>query len=211
MKRSVVIFIFCYIVQLCIASELFKNASKSQNKSRIIEQCIQVSSQLTVQFIPVKSSFYNDSRIGVNFRYDFMYPLLIVNVTHWKDVQASVNCAREFGVEINIMNGGHSFEGASCTNGILLHMDSFSDIISHRIYRVQSNQLSYIKIQAGMRLARLYGLVAEINQNYTNNPQSSSTSNNNISESASQKGIYVLGAGTCPTVGVTGHVLCGTW
>ena len=167
--------------------------------SKTLTQCISKYSP-DVTFVISTTTDYNNDRIGTNFRYDNLYPLVIVDVKDPKDIRASVLCAAEFHVEVTVMNGGHSFEGASCTNGILLHLDSHHDVISHELNYVQltideektiEQQPSFVKIQSGVRLARLYGLVNQINDERT-------------VTSKDAHGVYVVSGGTCPTVGVTG-------
>ena len=87
------------------------------------------------------------------------------------------------------MNGGHSFSGYSCTSGLQLHLDYFSDVISFNMENMTS---AIITVQSGMRLGRLYGSILEI---------TAGINTENLT--------YVMGGGTCATVGVTGHVLCG--
>ena len=128
---------------------------------------------------------YDDCRIGTNFRYDSFYPALILNVTTITDIQAAVRCAAELELNVIPMNGGHSFEGMSCTDDILLHLDEFSDIIS-----IDSlGDETFATVQSGIRLARLYGTIIEYSDSVPDN--------------------FVIAGGTCPTVGVTGHCLCG--
>lgn len=149
-----------------------------------VENCIATTASSAV--VQSRYSFeYNNSRIGTNFRYDNYFPAVIVNIGTVADIEATVKCAKEAHFELGVMNGGHSFEGMSCTQGVLLNMNNFSGVLEFDITSV----IPHIKVQSGIRLARLYGIIIE------------------LTEKSEQK--YILGAGTCPTVGVTGHVLCG--
>lgn len=130
---------------------------------------------------------YDDLRIGSLLRIDRYYPSFIVNASNIDDIRSTVHCASIHGVELTIKNGGHSFEGFSNSFGIILSLDYYSDIIEYNI----SNEASFVKIQSGMRLARLYGLIVQLfDADHYNMP-------------------FVIAGGTCPTVGVTGHILCG--
>ena len=157
---------------------------QSSNLVDSIAGCITSLSPL-VQFISKNdASSYDNAIVGTNFRFAYFYPLLIVNVTQEADIRASIVCAGRQATHIDlvVMNGGHSFEGDSCTSGgLMLHMDSYNRVtfVDHVRHT--------IKVQSGMRLGRLYG---EVIRNFNN-------------------GEFVFGGGTCPTVGVVGHVLCG--
>ena len=137
----------------------------------------------------VEPSRYNDSRIGTNFRYDNFYPILIINVTSVEDIQAGVKCAGQLGVRVAVMNGGHSFEGMSCTNDLLLHLDEFNGVTIEK-----SSDGPVAIVQSGIRLARLYGAVIQYSAE---------------AAAAGATDTLVVAGGTCPTVGVTGHTLCG--
>eukprot|EP01038_Epipyxis_sp_PR26KG_P012336 gene12336-16545_t len=150
--------------------------SVSSNGEIVIEliKCLKLYSP-PIETIPLSSNLYNESRIGNNFRYDNYYPLSIISVTSVDDIIAGVLCAKKFEVPIGAMNGGHSFEGMSCTSGLLFHMDEFSNLLAYHTSIV----------------------------NYSN---SRKVSNGEADDSFIE---IQSGAGTCPTVGVTGHVLCG--
>jgi hypothetical protein len=135
-------------------------------------------------FIKPNTTQYDNYRMGTNFRYDNFYPSFILSAGSIEDIQAGVKCASKLSVEIVIMNGGHSFEGLSGTNSLLVELDNFNEMLSFDFTSAT------VTVQSGIRLARLYGLV--------------------INSTQSQRGeTLVIGGGTCPTVGVSGHVLCG--
>jgi hypothetical protein len=135
----------------------------------------------SARFIQSGDSSYDDYRIGTNFRYDNAYPQVIVDVTSRDDISAAVKCAAKDKLEVVVMNGGHSFEGMSTSNTLLLNLDEYSNIIS-----IEANTTdTFYTVESGIRLARLYGLILN------------STSS------------FFTTGGTCPTVGVTGHILCG--
>mmetsp|Transcript_4929 Transcript_4929/g.7525 ORF Transcript_4929/g.7525 Transcript_4929/m.7525 type:complete len:543 (-) Transcript_4929:143-1771(-) len=138
-------------------------------------------------FLPYKGDAYNNSRVGCNFRYDNYWPGLILVVRRVEDVQAALMCAAEQVVEVVVVNGGHSMEGMSCTNGLLLQMDDFHNVTAFGVGAEKSD--ATITVQGGMRLGRLYGSIIDLTRGL--------------------KDTYIFGGGTCPTVGISGHILCG--
>jgi FAD/FMN-containing dehydrogenase len=182
-------------------AKLSKNCTSTMCE---VLRCIQQQSPNITIILP-QDDGYNDMRIGVNFRYDKGFPHLIVKVVNEGDVIASLVCSESIGrVRVTVMNGGHSFEGLSTTENeqqweiynenqpsnlkdeatelvyLLLHLDLFSNVLDF------DEKSQTITVQSGMRLGRLYGNIVQYGQ-----------------------GNLALGAGTCETVGVVGHVLCG--
>lgn len=154
------------------------NVQSSEPLNVIVASCIQSNSPNAL-FVSHKVETYNETRIGANKRIDGYYPLVTINVTRTLDIQAAVKCAAKYKIDVVAKNGGHSFEGFSSTNGILLDLDAYSDIVT---YSLSSNTIT---VQSGMRQARLYGFIVSLFPS------------------------ALFGGGTCPTVGVTGLVLCG--
>jgi hypothetical protein len=192
---------------------------------------------------PVASDQYDDCRIGTNLRYDSYFPALILNVTTIEDIKAAVVCAASFDVNVVPMNGGHSFEGMSCTNDLLLHLDSFHALLSV-VDSASGDKL--VTVQSGIRLARLYGLVIQYSDGQKKTkysitgsagtsatpaatpsatPAATTSATTAATTSATTAATtsatpaatpaatgdntYVVAGGTCPTVGVVGHTLCG--
>jgi hypothetical protein len=91
------------------------------------------------------------------------------------------------------VGGGHSFEGFFATNGLLLQFDSFNNIVD---IESSSTTTASVTVQSGIRLGRFYGLFI----------QSLYSHGSSLAEDGKN---YVIAGGTCPTVGVSGHVLCG--
>lgn len=92
-------------------------------------------------------SEYNDHRIGVNARIDDRYPITIVNVTSVGHIQSSVICGGLFNKQVIPMNGGHSFEGLSTTNAILLNMDMYHNASID----VSNSSNPTVTVQSGIR------------------------------------------------------------
>ena len=178
-KYSVTLLVLFFVV---LVSSTCVDASQQD----VIVNCLRTVSP-TATIILEDDERYNDFRIGTNFRYDNMFPTVIVAVKSIVDIQAGVICATNYSMVLDVMNGGHSYEGYSCgDSSIMLHMDDFNNATSFDRY---SPSGPTVTVQSGMRLARLYGLV--------------------INETASWNAPYVIAGGTCPTVGVAGHILCG--
>lgn len=163
------------------------NAGLQRPGSTSLVQCLITASPLVRLVYPDNAAF-SEMSVGTNLRYDWLgeKTTLIVNVTRVEDLQAAVRCASaEVGVRLTVMGGGHSFEASSSCRSLhgclLLHMDHFHAMTFDPVKSVAT-------VQAGTRLGRLYGLVASLK---------------------GRGQTYLFGGGTCPTVGVTGHVLCG--
>jgi 6-phosphogluconolactonase (cycloisomerase 2 family)/FAD/FMN-containing dehydrogenase len=151
--------------------------------SSSLSQCILSLSPLTT-FIDPSDLAYFDRSTPSNVRYATTFPALLVNVTTELDISSTVKCAARSSTEIGVMGGGHSFEGASTTVGVLLQMDNYHSVLD--------SSSTHITFQAGMRLGRLYGVFADMNAGRSPSLPT-----------------LTIGGGTCPTVGASGHILCG--
>lgn len=167
-----------------------RSSSGTGTGTRAGDDLLSCISEMAPETTPVSPNLFDDSRIGTNFRYDSFHPILILNVSTVSVIQAAVVCAGKQGVTVIPMNGGHSFEGMSCTDGLLLHLDEFNDVVA--VDESESGVL--MTVEAGIRLARMYGLVIQYSD---------------AQAAAGSESSYAVAGGTCPTVGVTGHTLCG--
>ncbi|XP_077243296.1 berberine bridge enzyme-like 22 [Tasmannia lanceolata] len=104
-------------------------------------------------------------------------PLLIIVPTDESQIQASVICCKNLGLQIKIRSGGHDYEGLSYT------ADSPFIILDLRNLRsVQVNtEDNTAWVQGGAQLGEVYYYIAE------------------------KTSSYGFPAGLCPTVGVGGH------
>ncbi|KNC77511.1 hypothetical protein SARC_10024 [Sphaeroforma arctica JP610] len=148
-----------------------------------IAECIAKYSPDATVYGQSDNAFYQ-SYIGTNLAFEDEKPELVVIVTSVEDIKAGVKCAIELGEEVVVRNGGHSFAGYSYTSGIMLNLDAYNAIDFNRV----SNEVT---VQSGNRLGRVYGALIE--------------------ESERSGNTQVVGAGTCPTVGASGHTLCAGW
>ncbi|XP_043726133.1 berberine bridge enzyme-like 26 [Telopea speciosissima] len=104
-------------------------------------------------------------------------PLLIVTPKQESHIQATVYCAKSYGLQFRVRSGGHDYEGQSYVADspfIMLDMTNFRDINV-------STEDNSAWVQAGAILGELYYKIA-------------------------QKSKYLgFSAGLCPTIGVGGH------
>ncbi|KAK7319324.1 hypothetical protein RJT34_04043 [Clitoria ternatea] len=108
-------------------------------------------------------------------------PLLIVTPLHEFQVQATVLCAKNIGVQLKIRSGGHDFEGISYVSQvpfIILDMFNFQNVTVDI-----KNEIAVV--QAGASLGQLYYRIWEKSK------------------------VHGFPAGVCPTVGVGGHISGG--
>jgi hypothetical protein len=112
-------------------------------------------------------------------------------ITHVNEIIAAVKCANHIpNTSIYVMNGGHSYEGFSSPipsslpehtqNTILLNLDHYNEVLH---FDLTTNT---IQVESGIRLGKFYGEVIKRGM-----------------------GEVVVGGGTCETVGLVGHILCG--
>lgn len=106
-------------------------------------------------------------------------PAVIIYVANVKDVQISVNCATKLKIGITARSGGHSYEKYS-TGG----RDGVIvvDVMNLNSTTINSENKTAV-IGAGSRLGPIYYAL-------------------------SQKG-FLIPAGSCPSIGITGHTLGG--
>ncbi|KAG6696365.1 hypothetical protein I3842_09G144000 [Carya illinoinensis] len=104
-------------------------------------------------------------------------PLAIIAAKHISHIQATVICAKRYGLEIRIRSGGHDSEGLSyVSNNPFLVLDMFNfralliDIASETA-----------RVQAGATLGEVYYRISEKSK------------------------VHAFPAGVCPTVGTGGH------
>ncbi|KAK9735008.1 hypothetical protein RND81_04G177300 [Saponaria officinalis] len=108
-------------------------------------------------------------------------PLFIVTATNVSHIQASILCAKEYGIQIKVRSGGHDFEGLSYVSIVPFFV---VDMFNLRSVDVDvENETAWV--QAGAILGEVYYKIG--NKSKT------------------------LGfpAGVCPTVGVGGHFTGG--
>ncbi|XP_050370401.1 tetrahydroberberine oxidase-like [Argentina anserina] len=108
-------------------------------------------------------------------------PEVIITPFDDTHVQAAVNCSKRIGIQIRTRSGGHDYEGLSYVS-----RDPFViiDLINLRSIEVDIKKES-AWVQAGATLGEVYYNIAQ------------------------KSNVYGFPAGTCPTVGVGGHISGG--
>ncbi|EYU29613.1 hypothetical protein ABFS82_03G023000 [Erythranthe guttata] len=108
-------------------------------------------------------------------------PQFIVAAAHVSHIQASIICAKSHGLEMRIRSGGHDFEGFSYVSGKPFFI---LDMFNLRAIHVSIEEET-AWVETGATLGELYYRISE----------KSST--------------HAFPGGTCPSVGVGGHITAG--
>nr|XP_007148667.1 hypothetical protein PHAVU_005G004700g [Phaseolus vulgaris]ESW20661.1 hypothetical protein PHAVU_005G004700g [Phaseolus vulgaris] len=108
-------------------------------------------------------------------------PLLILTPFHESEIQAAIRCSRELGLQIRVRSGGHDYEGLSFLCRVPFVM---VDLINIRSIEVSlADETAWV--QAGASLGELYYKISKAS------------------------GVHGFPAGTCPSVGIGGHISGG--
>ncbi|XP_057462421.1 tetrahydroberberine oxidase-like [Actinidia eriantha] len=140
-----------------------------------------LSSISNVIYTPANASYLSVLNFSIqNLRFTSPYtprPLVIVTPLDESQIQTTIYCANNHGMEIRTRSGGHDYEGLSYTSE-----DSFVvlDLINLRSIIVDAEN-GTAWVQAGATIGELYYKIAEKSKNLG------------------------FSAGICPTVGVGGH------
>lgn len=104
-------------------------------------------------------------------------PLIMVSPTDPSQVQATVNCARDTGIELRIRSGGHDYDGLSYVASVpFIVLDMFN------LRSIEINMADETAwVQAGASLGELYYTISEKSK------------------------VHAFPAGICATLGVGGH------
>ncbi|XP_048334203.1 tetrahydroberberine oxidase-like [Ziziphus jujuba] len=108
-------------------------------------------------------------------------PCFIITPEHFSHVQAAVNCSKIHGLEVRVRSGGHDYEGLSYTarNPFVI-----IDLVNLRQVRIDlENGTAWV--QTGATLGEVYYKIGNASNTYG------------------------FPAGTCPTLGVGGHISGG--
>ncbi|KAK9091536.1 hypothetical protein Sjap_024713 [Stephania japonica] len=108
-------------------------------------------------------------------------PQFIITPDNDSQVQAVVICSKRYGLNIKVRSGGHDFEGSSSTSNVPFVL---IDLINLRAIDIDVKDNS-AWVQAGATLGEVYYRVAE------------------------RSPVHGFPAGSCPTVGVGGHISGG--
>jgi FAD/FMN-containing dehydrogenase len=103
------------------------------------------------QLVLPTSADYDVARRTANARYDDVLPAAIVRCATPSDVQESLAAARRLGLATVARSGGHSMDGRSSTEGVVIDVTPMSDVA------VDGDRVT---VGAGTRLGRLYDSLA---------------------------------------------------
>ena len=95
---------------------------------------------------------YDLARLTANARYDGVRPAAIVRCATPSDVQETLSVARRLGLGIVARSGGHSMDGRSSTDGVVIDVTPMNEVA------VTSDGVT---VGAGTRLGRLYEALAD--------------------------------------------------
>ncbi|XP_057961426.1 tetrahydroberberine oxidase-like [Malania oleifera] len=110
-------------------------------------------------------------------------PLLLLTPSQESHVQAAILCSQKHGLQIRVRSGGHDYEGLSYVADVPFVV---IDLVNLRSIQVDVES-STAWVQAGATIGELYYTIAEKSKT------------------------LAFPAGTCPTVGVGGHISGGGW
>ncbi|XP_058721971.1 berberine bridge enzyme-like 22 [Vicia villosa] len=108
-------------------------------------------------------------------------PLLIVTPSHESEIQGAILCSKEIGLQVRVISGGHDYEGLSyiCKTRFIL-----IDLVNVRSIDIDLDDES-AWVQAGATLGELYYKISKTSR------------------------VHGFPAGTCPSVGIGGHISGG--
>ncbi|KAG5021167.1 hypothetical protein JHK87_017022 [Glycine soja] len=108
-------------------------------------------------------------------------PLLILTPFHESEIQAAILCSKELGLQIRIRSGGHDYEGLSylCKAPFVM-----VDLINIRSIEINLDDET-TWVQAGASIGELYYKISKASK------------------------VHGFPAGTCPSVGIGGHISGG--
>ena len=98
------------------------------------------------------SAGYDGARQTANGRYDGVRPAAIVRCATPSDVREALSLARRLGLGIVARSGGHSMDGRSSTEGVVIDVTPMDDI---------GVSAGGVTVGAGTRLGRLYDTLAD--------------------------------------------------
>jgi len=108
-------------------------------------------------------------------------PLLILTPFHESEIQAAIRCSKELGLQLKVRSGGHDYEGLSYLSKTPFVM---VDLINLRSIQVNlADETAWV--QAGASLGELYYKISK------------------------ESKVHAFPAGTCPSIGIGGHISGG--
>ncbi|KAK7401461.1 hypothetical protein VNO78_12970 [Psophocarpus tetragonolobus] len=108
-------------------------------------------------------------------------PLLILRPFHESEIQAAILCSKEQGLQLRVRSGGHDYEGLSYFSKVPFIM---ADLINIRSIEISlADETAWV--QGGASLGELYYKISKASK------------------------VHGFPAGTCPSIGVGGHISGG--
>ncbi|KOM42955.1 hypothetical protein LR48_Vigan05g055900 [Vigna angularis] len=108
-------------------------------------------------------------------------PLLILSPFHESEIQAGIRCSKELGLQLKVRSGGHDYEGLSYLSKTPFVM---VDLINIRSIQINlADETAWV--QAGASVGELYYKISKYSK------------------------VHGFPAGTCPSVGMGGHISGG--
>ncbi|XP_020223040.1 berberine bridge enzyme-like 22 [Cajanus cajan] len=108
-------------------------------------------------------------------------PLVILTPFHESEVQAAIQCSKEHGLQLRVRSGGHDYEGLSYLSKVPFVMVDLINICS--IHINLDDETAWV--QAGASLGELYYKISQASK------------------------VHGFSAGTCPSIGIGGHISGG--
>ncbi|KAA0047127.1 hypothetical protein IC582_029067 [Cucumis melo] len=185
LRRTHLFLLFCVsLIWLCSSSDsLQDNFLECFNSTSYSKHSIPVSE---VVFTNESASFSSLFRLSIrNLRFlttTLPKPLFLVTPFHESHVQAAIVCAREKGLQVRVRSGGHDYEGLSYVSSQAPFI--VIDLINLRSITIDIEDET-ASVGTGAALGELYYRIAK------------------------KSSIHGFPAGSCPTVGVGGHISGG--
>mgnify|MGYP000846907124 FL=1 len=101
----------------------------AQNESQLRRRALRsLATSLAGKLLLPRDPQYRAAALSANARFDQVLPLAVAMCTSSSDVARCINWARKEGVALATKGGGHNYEGASSTAGLLINTRSMDRI-----------------------------------------------------------------------------------
>ncbi|HNY45976.1 MAG TPA: FAD-binding protein, partial [Casimicrobium sp.] len=101
----------------------------AQNESQLRRRALRsLATSLAGKLLLPRDPQYRAAALSANARFDQVLPLAVAMCTSSSDVARRINWARKEGVALATKGGGHNYEGASSTAGLLINTRSMDRI-----------------------------------------------------------------------------------
>ncbi|XP_038895570.1 berberine bridge enzyme-like 8 [Benincasa hispida] len=186
MKSSPLILLLSLVVILLSSSAPWVASNSSEKHENFLECLFHHSPNISkVIYTPFNSSYSSILNFTLrNLRFstpNTPKPLLIITPSHISHIQVAVICSKSYGLQIRTRSGGHDFEGLSYVAYLPFIIVDLINLSSIQI-EIETNTAW---VESGATLGELYYRIAEKSRT------------------------LAFPAGTCPIVGVGGHLSGG--